>query len=157
MFKLDVLERFHKDVKREFRPSTSVKINRSEMDLLLVLSRVAEKSFRFYGRHIHLEKSSFSYVVDLLTLKDLVSKEENEQDKRRKSLKLTSKGEQIVNELKEQYEAYYENRMSIFNSDELTELETAVKTIDELSQKLRRHMDSKGERDELKRHKHRRV
>lgn len=152
MFKLDVLERFHKDVKRDFHPATSIKINRSEMDLLIILNEVPNKSFKFYGHHIHLEKSSFSYVVDLLAIKGFVIKEEDELDKRKKTLVLTEAGKNIVNELNHQYEAYYQQRMSIFNETELSELKKAVKTIDAMSKKLKKHIDSDDNKERFDHH-----
>lgn len=152
MFKLDVLERFHKDVKRDFHPETTIKINRSEMDLLIILNEVPNKSFRFYGHHIHLEKSSFSYVVDLLVLKGLVTKEEDEFDKRKKTLNLTENGKNTVDELNKQYEAYYQRRMSIFNEKELSKLKEAVKLIDGMSKKLKKFIDSDDNKEHFDRH-----
>lgn len=153
MFKLDVLERFHKDVKRDFHPETTIKINGSEMDLLLVLNEVPNQPFGFYGHHIHLEKSSFSYVVDLLVLKGLVEKEEDELDRRRKTMILTPSGKAIVNELNKQYDAYYQNRMSIFSEEELNELKEAVELIKGLSRKMKVFIDSDENKDKHNRHR----
>lgn len=156
MFKLDVLERFHKDVIKDFRPETSVKINRSEMDLLLVLSEVPNRPFGFYSRHIHLEKSSFSYIVDLLVLKGLVEKEDDELDRRKKTLILTKSGCNIVAELNTQYDTYYNKRMSIFSDEELKDLHQSLVIIKGLSRKMRMFIDSdenKANQDHHRRHR----
>lgn len=153
MFKLDVLERFHKDVKRDFHPAVTTKINRSEMDLLLVLNEVPNQPFGFYGHHIHLEKSSFSYIVDLLVLKELVVKVEDENDKRRKTLELTNKGKNIVQELQTQYETYYQNRIGIYSKEELKELEEAVIVIKKLSKKMKEFIDSDENKIHFKNHR----
>lgn len=49
-------ERFAMETKRGFRPSVSVKVNKSEVDLLMLVSRKPNRSFREYGKRIHLEK-----------------------------------------------------------------------------------------------------
>lgn len=153
MFKLDVLERFHKDVKRDFHPAVSVKINRSEMDLLLVLQEMPNQPFRFYGHHIHLEKSSLSYIIDLLVLKGLVIKIENESDKRKKTLELTSNGLEIVQELTSQYDEYYQKRISIYSEKELEKLTEAVAVIKVLSKKMRDFIDSNENKIHFKDHR----
>lgn len=153
MFKLDVLERFHKDVKRDFHPAVTTKINRSEMDLLLVLNEVPNQPFGFYGHHIHLEKSSFSYIVDLLVLKELVIKSEDENDRRKKSLELTPKGQKIVEELNTQYDEYYKNRISIYSKEELKELDEAVLVIKKLSRKMKEYIDSDENKIHFKNHR----
>ena len=153
MFKLDVLERFHKDVKRDFHPAVSTKINRSEMDLLLILNEVPNRPFRFYGHHIHLEKSSFSYVVDLLVLKGLLVKSEDVNDKRKKMLELTSKGQEIVRELNTQYDDYYEKRINIYSEEELKQLKEAVAVIKILSKKMKDFIDSSENKIHIKNHK----
>jgi len=153
MFKLDVLERFHKDVKRDFHPAVTTKINRSEMDLLLVLNEVPDQPFGFYGHHIHLEKSSFSYIVDLLVLKELVEKVEDQDDKRKKTLVLTKKGKKIVEELEKQYEEYYTKRISIFSEEELVALEQSVAVIKRLSKKMKDYIDSDENKIHFKHHR----
>ena len=153
MFKLDVLERFHKDVKRDFHPAVTIKINKSEMDLLLVLNEVPKQPFRFYGRHIHLEKSSLSYIIDLLVLKELVIKIEDVNDKRKKTLELTSKGLEIVEELNTQYDDYYKNRISIYSEEELVKLKEAVAVIKVLSKKMKDFIDSDDNKLHFKDHK----
>lgn len=153
MFKLDVLERFHRDVKRDFHPAVKTKINRSEMDLLLVLHEVPNQPFRFYGHHIHLEKSSLSYIVDLLVLKELVIKIEDVNDKRKKTLELTSKGLDIVHELISQYDEYYQKRISIYSKEELMKLKEAVSVIKVLSKKMKDFIDSDENKLHFKDHK----
>lgn len=136
MYEFDALERFHKDLKRGFHPATTEKINRSEMDLLVTLKKFPGQPFRFYGRHIHLEKSSFSYVVDLLVLKELVVKQDDQEDRRKKTLVLTEKGETTVEELKSQYKAYIDKKMSIFTAEEQKDIRQALEVIKEHGAKL---------------------
>jgi DNA-binding MarR family transcriptional regulator len=140
------LERFSRDMKRGFRPHVSEKVNRSEVDLLMLVSRDPNQSFRRYGKHIHLEKSSFSYIVDLLVLKGLVVKIEDEEDKRRKTLEITEKGEALVKELGQQRDAYIEKRLSIFTKEEIDELENVVKVTEKYGEKLRKAFPYEDER-----------
>ena len=79
------LERFAKGISRGFHPAVSINVNRSEVGLLMMLSEEKRRPFKHYGSRLHMEKSSFSYIVDLLVLKELVIKVEDENDKRRKS------------------------------------------------------------------------
>jgi DNA-binding MarR family transcriptional regulator len=131
------LERFAKDMKRGFRPHVSEKVNRSEVDLLMLVSRDPNQSFRRYGKHIHLEKGSFSYIVDLLVVKGLVIKIEDEEDKRRKTLEITEKGESLVKELGQQRDEYIKKRLSIFTKEEIEQLENVVKVTEQFGEKLR--------------------
>ena len=103
--------------------------------------------------YIHLEKSSFSYVVDLLVLKELVISVEDENDKRRKTLELTSKGKKIVEELNNQYEEYYTRRMSIFSEEEINELKESMVVIKRLSKKMKEFIDSDQNTEHFKNHR----
>lgn len=145
------LERFAMGIKRGFRPSVSIKVNKSEVDLLMLVSRKPDRSFREYGRRIHLEKSSFSYIVDLLVLKELVVKVEDEEDKRRKTLRITEKGEDLVKELGKQRDDYINEVLSVLSKDEKEELEKAVATVKKLNGKIRetRHNDRRHHREEF--------
>lgn len=137
MIKLKDVERFTKDLQRGFRPATKVKVNRSEVRLLLMLNDMPERPFRDYGKQLQVEKSSFSYIVDLLVLKELVNKVEDENDKRRKTLKITEKGYALIAELQQQHEAYLKERMSIFTEDEMDQLENAFNVISSAGEKIR--------------------
>ncbi|MFA6801080.1 MAG: MarR family winged helix-turn-helix transcriptional regulator [Acholeplasmataceae bacterium] len=151
MLELDILEKFHKDVRRGFHPELPIKLNRSEVDLLMVVKELPKRPFEFYGHHIHLEKSSFSYVVDLVSVKGLVEATEDPYDRRRKSLELTPKGLEFVDELTAQYQVHYDQKMSIFSAEELKTLETSVAAIKILSKKLRDDMDKKEKDEDFRR------
>jgi DNA-binding MarR family transcriptional regulator len=152
------LERFAKGISRGFHPAVSINVNRSEVGLLMMLSEEKRRPFKHYGSRLHMEKSSFSYIVDLLVLKELVIKVEDENDKRRKSIELTQQGKSIVDELKTQHQTYVNEKLSVFSKEELKELEEAVKVVKKLGEKLRqvneREHDDRGHRDDLHRSDH---
>lgn len=130
-------ERFSRDLKRGLKPAVSVKVNKSEVDLLMLVSRMPNHPFRHYARMIHLEKSSFSYVVDLLVLKGLVEKVEDPEDKRRKSLVITDKGNELVKELGKERDEFISNRLSVLTDEEKVELDQALETVKRLGEKIR--------------------
>lgn len=131
------LERFSKRLSRGFHPTVNVKVNRTEVQLLMMLQKDKDMPFKHYGSRLHMEKSSFSYIVDLLVLKDLVVKVEDEADKRRKTLELTDKGVELVNELEQQHKTYIDEKLSVFSEEEREELKNAVSVIHELGKKLK--------------------
>lgn len=85
---------------------------------------------------MRLEKSSFSYLVDLLDTKKLIEKVEVEDDRRKKTIKLTLKGSEVIKNLQIQHHDFMQDRLSIFTSEELSELSNAVKIIEKLIKKL---------------------
>ncbi|MCD4826379.1 MAG: winged helix DNA-binding protein [Acholeplasmataceae bacterium] len=131
-----VLEKFSKDIERGFRPEVEFKLNRNEVELLSLVKHKQELPFREYGRILHLEKSSFTYLVDLLEAKDLIVKLEDENDRRKKAIQLTDKGVKTVEILEEQHHEFMQERFKLFNDEEFEQLKTAVKVIEKLLKKL---------------------
>ena len=131
-----VLERFGKGIEKGFRPILEFKLNRTEIELLMLLEHKPDMPFKDYGRMIRLEKSSFTYLVDLLETKGLVNKIDDEDDRRRKYLEITQKGKDTVIKLKELHHEFMQERLKIFTETEIKELRKAVETIERLTEKL---------------------
>lgn len=139
------LARFSRGIERGFKPQFDFKLNRKEGELLMMLEHRPNRPFIEYAHHLRLEKSSFSYLVDLLETKELVEKVDNEEDKRKKTLKLTVKGSNTVEGLEVQHHEFMQERLRIFSKEELSELKNAVETVERLGKKLP---------DEPKKHPH---
>ena len=153
-------EKFHRDLRKGFKPSTHIRVNPSEVALLKSLEKEPNMSFKFYGRHLKLEKSSFSYIVDLLEIKGLVAKEEDKEDRRRKSLELTEKGKALVEELNQEFEVYLEKRFEHFSKEDLEDLENAYDIIRRLNKELeksrpQRLMEDDEDQDDQRDKEHR--
>lgn len=141
-----VLEKFSKDIERGFRPEVESKLNRNEVELLFLVKHKPNMPFREYGHILHLEKSSFTYLVDLLEAKELAVKLEDEKDRRKKAIQLTDKGLKTVDVLEEQHHKFMQERFKVFSSEELANLKNAVEVIEKLEKKIPK---------EQKKHKHR--
>lgn len=142
-YNYDVFNKFAKYFKKGFKPNTTPKLNPSEVELLVAVKRQPNMPMFFYGRVIKLEKSSMSYLMDLLEVKKLVMKLENPEDKRRKSLVLTETGEKMVLELKKQHGAFVKERLEIFTEEEKIKLNTAYGILLDLDKKLEINVQKK--------------
>lgn len=133
-----VLEKFSKDIERGFRPEVDKKLNRNEVELLFLVDEKPDMPFKEYGHILHLEKSSFTYLVDLLEAKELAIKLDDEEDKRKKSIVLTEKGKKTVEILEVQHHEFMQKRLSLFSKEEFEALKKAVEVIESLEKKLPR-------------------
>ena len=131
-----VLERFGKGIEKGFRPILKFKLNRTEIELLMLLEHKPGMAFKDYGKIMRIEKSSFTYLVDLLETKELINKIDDEEDRRRKYLELTQKGKDTIIKLKELHHEFMQERLKIFSEAELKDLKNAVETIERLAKKL---------------------
>ncbi|MBI9009155.1 MAG: winged helix DNA-binding protein [Tenericutes bacterium] len=145
-------EKFHKDLRKGFKPSTHIRVNPSEVALLKSLEKEPNMPFKFYGRHLKLEKSSFSYVVELLEVKELITKSEDPEDRRRKSLELTEKGKALVEELNEEFDKYLEKRFEHFSKEDLEDLGKAYEIIKRLNKVLEQSRPKRHEDDDRPEH-----
>ena len=131
-----ILRKFAQQVHSGFRPQLNLKLNKKEVELLVLLDNKPDMPMHECGRHLHLEKGSFTYVVDLLEAKGLILRTLDEEDKRKRTIKLTDLGKETFKEIHEQHEVYIENRLSVFSEEEITELNKAIETVERLAQKL---------------------
>lgn len=146
-YNYDMFDKFAKYFKKGFKPETNPKLNPSEVELLIAAKRHPNKPLFFYGRIIRLEKSSMSYLIDLLEVKNLIEKLDDKEDKRRKSLVLTQTGEKIVEELHKQHKEFVLKRLEVFTEAEQEKLDEAYAILLELESKLeenrKKHPDFK--------------
>lgn len=138
-FKYDVFNKFAGYFRRGFKPETEPRLNPSEVELLQAIKRHPDMPLFLYGKVIRLEKSSMSYLVDLLEVKKLIEKQEDQEDRRRKSLTLTAEGEKMVEELNKQHTKFVEERLKVFTDSEKEKLDEVYATLLELESKLDEH------------------
>lgn len=122
-------EKFSRNLSRGFRPNLDEKLNPSAIHLLARISHKEDLPIFAYGKMLRLEKSSMSYLVDLLEAKDLVLKKEDPHDRRRKSLVLTDKGKTVAKDLKEQHKEFLNEKLSVFDENQLAKLAEAYETV----------------------------
>ncbi|XMB72240.1 hypothetical protein RJI07_09055 [Mycoplasmatota bacterium WC30] len=133
---LGMFQKFVKDVRKDFNPETGTRFNRSEIDLLSVLSVEKGKTFRFYNDHVKLEKGSFTYLVDLLVEKGMIVSLTNSNDRRKKTLELTDKGTELIENVNKQFLTYIHNKFAIFNKKDIKDLNHAFDIIERLDKKF---------------------
>ena len=133
---LGLFQKFVKDVRKDFRPNTDDRFNRSEIDLISILAREKGKTYRFYNDHVKLEKGSFTYVVDLLVDKGLILSLYNVNDRRKKTLKLTDKGISLVEDINKQFLTYINEKFTVFSNKDIEDLNLAFDIIERLDTKF---------------------
>lgn len=133
---LKVLSKFDHFVAHGFKPDFEMKLNRKELELIQMLEKHPNEPMRHYGRHLRVEKGSFSYLVDLLEAKGLLVRVADEEDKRSSQLELTEQGLEIAAKIKEARDKHLEEKLSIFDEEELKELDSALETIEKLFKKI---------------------
>lgn len=131
-----ILQQFDLEVKRDFRPDIPVDLNPKEVELVLLIHKFPLRNMGYYGKEIHMEKGSLTYVASQLLSKELISKSENPSDSRSALLDLTESGKRLAAVIRDQLNAHIDKRFSIFTDFELRQLEFAVETIAHLMKKL---------------------
>lgn len=148
---LHLLCAFSDRVLRGFRPELDVPLNRTEVQLIVLVNHQKNKPMKFYGSRLNLEKGSFTYVVDSLEDKGYVNRVQSEEDKRSRSLVLTEKGQELANDIKSQHDEYINEKLEVFTDSEVEEIEKMTSRFSVLLEKL---PEQKGPRDRRHRRPH---
>ena len=133
---ITILRKFEHEVHKGFKPTLPVKLNQKEVELLVLLENKPERPMHWYGHHVRLEKGSFTYLVDLLEAKELITRVQDDEDKRKRSLSLSDKGKELSLDIQAQHHIYIDNRYSCFTEEEQNELDKAIEVFEKLLPKL---------------------
>lgn len=136
MMLFDILLQFDERYKSGFHPKTKIRLKRRELDLLVLMSKDPNHVMHFYTEKIRLEPGSFTYLVKVLEDKGLLTRIDNELNKREKTLVLTKKGNEIAEDVVNQMETYIDSIMCVYTEDERERLNQAMMTLEELLYKL---------------------
>lgn len=130
------------ELKKDFKPRLRIKLNPNEWKLLLLIQHIPNENLSFYTQEIHLEKGSFTYLVDLLLKKDLIGILTNELDRRSKKLNLSHQGFLIAQDIRQQLDHHIKNSLSFLTALEKNELEECLSTSKKILFKLQQRKDS---------------
>jgi len=133
-----LFRQFDEVIKRGFEPSVEVDLRPREVHLLTLLDREPNKPLRFYARHVHLERGSFTYLIENLEMKGFVKRQTDELDRRHKTAILTAEGQQLVAKLSQEFNDYQDKLFQVFSEQDLADLDQALTTVKRLLPKLPR-------------------
>lgn len=119
-------ERLSQGMAQRYRSEFGISI--ADWRVLVNLSDRGAVSVRDIEREVHLEKSKASRAASRLEARGLVTKEVNASDRRLVVLRLTEKGEALMEELK-QIAMAYQAQLEAQLAPELAALNTAIDRI----------------------------
>ncbi|KNF07772.1 MarR family transcriptional regulator [Gottschalkia purinilytica] len=98
----------------------NLKCNKNQSKALIIIGRWKEITPTLLGKYLDLRKGSLTTLIDSLVKMNLVKREFHPNDRRKTLIKLTSKGEELV-ELK--FKDFKENINTLFDSFSDNQLE----------------------------------
>lgn len=98
----------------------NLKCNKNQSKALIIIGRWKEITPTLLGKYLDLRKGSLTTLIDSLVEMNLVKREFHPNDRRKTLIKLTSKGEELV-ELK--FKDFKENINTLFDSFSDNQLE----------------------------------
>ena len=137
MIDFGALKRIGRDVRKGFKPSLDIKLKNKEIHLLSMIEKHPSMPFIYYSERIGLERSSFSYLSEMLELKGMLKKEDSSNDKRTKTLILTEQGAIVAAEIESQFQDYLINLLSVLSLEEYREYDSSVEKIKLLMKKIK--------------------
>lgn len=136
MIDFGALNRIGRDVRKGFEPKLDIKLRNKEVHLLSMIQKHPNEPFSFYSERLGLERSSFSYVAEILEIKGLIIRKNSKDDKRAKILTLSETGIALTDDIERQFQLYLENLLSILSEKELNDVDKAVEVIKKIMSKV---------------------
>lgn len=110
-------------------------INRTQINILMIINENNEKSMSEISRMTGLEKSSFTRSVDYLVKSGFISRNPPDNDRRIIKLSLTKKGARTASLIRKDFDSYLESLISRFSDNEKKEF---LKSLDVVSEYMNR-------------------
>lgn len=133
---IKLLDKFSRTIMHTFKPEVEIDLKPKEYHLITMLMEKPNRPLHEYAHHIGLEKGSFTYLVQVLELKGLLTRLDDENDRRKKTLILTEKGKELAITLDEQFNAHINDKLSVLTRSERDKLDESFKTIKSILPKL---------------------
>ena len=133
---LRVLPRLDKLVGQGFEPNIGVPMNKRLSSILRVINNEPNKELAYYAKAVGLETGSFTYAADCLEQNGLVERIPLESDKRKKTLQVTTKGEEAILKLTEQLDAHFKQKFSKLTDEELEKFFEALDYLSYVEDKI---------------------
>jgi DNA-binding MarR family transcriptional regulator len=133
---IKILDKFSRTIMHTFRPQVDIDLKPKEYHLVTMLMQKPNRPLHEYAHHIGLEKGSFTYLVQVLELKGLLTRLDDENDRRKKTLVLTDEGKSLAITLDKQFNDHINHVLSDLSKDEKEKLDEAFETIKSILPKL---------------------
>ncbi len=122
---------------REFAESIELDdLNFTHIKSMMMLNFEGKCSMTTVSKRLQLEKGSFTPVAKKLIEYNYVEKEQNDQDKRSYSLKLSQKGKAFVDDFLEKHIEYIASRIDLLSSHEQNEYFSLIDRLNVLNKKI---------------------
>jgi DNA-binding MarR family transcriptional regulator len=139
--KIAVFPQFMRKVFYEHDTSElNLDINRTQINILMIINESTEKSMSEISRITGLEKSSFTRSVDYLVKSGLISRNSQKNDRRIITLSLTKKGVRTASLIRKDFDCYLESLIAGFSDNEKKEF---LKSLDVVSAYMNRILKEK--------------
>ena len=120
-----------------FKPQLEIPIKKNELKTLVELKLHPNKSMSYYVRSVDMESGSFTYLANQLETKGLIERIPSKEDKRKTTLQLTVKGEEVATKLIKMFNEHIINLISALDDSDLKEMEEAVNSLENVYSKLK--------------------
>ncbi|PKL38339.1 MAG: hypothetical protein CVV44_10645 [Spirochaetae bacterium HGW-Spirochaetae-1] len=127
--RLTIFPQFVKKIFYEHDTSKlNLDINKTQINILMLINENNEKSMSEISLMTGLEKSSFTRSVDCLVKNGFITRNPQENDRRIIKLSLTKKGIKAANLIKNDFDGYCESLISDFSEKEKREFFESLDT-----------------------------
>ncbi len=129
---LDTIPLVMRTIRAEFRSQRSNDLSVPQFRTLAYLDSNDGASLSSLANHIGLTLPSMSKLVDELVSRDLVQRNEYQQDRRRICLCLTTQGKSELEAVHSHTEAFLAGKLSSLSNEELTTIAHALQILKDL-------------------------
>lgn len=117
-------------------PAIDFSINRTQEKVLMIIKRNNISTMTEISKKIGMEKGSFTTTTDHLIEKGLVERKRLKSDRRKISLQLTDKGNEIAEKMIRGMELHLQKKLSCFDHEEKEEFVNALKVISKCANRI---------------------
>ncbi len=119
-----------------FKPQFDIPIKKNEIRAIMEIHHCPNRTMKYYINAVDMESGSFTYLTDKLVEKNIILKQQSQNDKRKTTLCLSEYGEEITKELHKEINSHIRNLLKDLEEDDLLKLKEALETLDYIQKKL---------------------
>ena len=130
-----VIPRFFKDIHRP--PIKRIGLNRSQLILLFFL-KDGEVCLKDISKKSYISKGMLSIAANSLARRGYIERVEDDKDRRRDILTITSKGKKILEEFREGIKLEAREKFLVLSDEEMETLLKAIRILKKVSENINR-------------------
>ncbi|MEN8906262.1 MAG: MarR family transcriptional regulator [Clostridiales bacterium] len=112
-------------------PSIVPRVNKTQEKVLVLIKYNENNNMGEISKLIGIEKGSFTTLTDNLIKKGLIKRKRSDKDRRKISLVLTEKGNEVSNKIIEVMEEHLDRKLSMFSDVRKKDFFNALQTLSE--------------------------